>query len=63
MLVSDLYIHQALVQENARLRLNAVLAERGETYRSSVESWGSFRHIVEALQRVHAVLGRKERLQ
>jgi len=44
--------------EFVRLRLNEALAARGETYRSSVESWSALRHVAQAVQRARMILGR-----
>ena len=48
--------------EFCRLRLNAMLAERGETYRSTVESWSALRVVAEAMVRVRSVLGARDGL-
>ena len=37
--------------EFARLQLNLVLSERGETHRSSVELWVTYRVVAEAVRR------------
>ena len=42
--------------EYVRLRLNERLAERGLEHRSTVESWSSFRHVAESMQRARAIL-------
>jgi len=46
--------------EFVRLRLNEALAIAGLEYRSTVESWSSFRHIGEALFKARAVLRERE---
>ena len=51
MLASERFINEALRQENARLRLNVALAERGFEHRSTVASWSALRHVAEAMQR------------
>ena len=49
--------------EFVRLRLNEALAERGEKHRSSVQSWGSLRHVGEAMFKARLVLREARRKQ
>jgi len=42
--------------EFMRLRLNEALASRGIDHRSSVESWGAFRHVAASIFAARTVL-------
>ena len=49
-------LDEILIEPNARMRLNEALASRGETHRSTVESWSALRCVAQAVRRTGAIL-------